>query len=84
MPSGKWVFRMTTVYFKLEKTGNYIRRWASTDKNIVLYGGFPVSYEVYNGKHSREHIIQDTLDILKNTYHGNIQLIEVQPKEMDV
>ncbi|GLY46143.1 hypothetical protein Llac01_15200 [Leuconostoc lactis] len=75
---------MTTVYFKLEKSGNYIRQWASTDKNIVLYGGFPVSYEVYNGKHSREHVIQDTLDILNNTYHGNIQLIEVQPKEMDV
>lgn len=74
---------MTIVYFRIDRRSGFARRWASTNQQTILHGGFPVAFEIYQQQRSRTYIIQHTIDLMITRYGRSVQLIDVQaPKRI--
>lgn len=68
---------MTVVYFRIDRRSGFARRWASTNQQIILHGGFPVAFEIYQSQHSNIYIIQHTLAMMMVRYDQSVQLVEI-------
>jgi hypothetical protein len=75
------VFKMILIYFRLEKSTCVTQRWASADRNIVVHGGYPVAFQVYNHCRSKDYILSDMMTFFAERHGHNIQLIEVKTTE---
>ncbi|WP_349535483.1 hypothetical protein [Leuconostoc citreum] len=74
----------TTIYYKLEKLPyGSTRRYASTDKDIVQKGGFPVWFQIYGKTRSVPFILNDTENVLKNNYGQDIKLVDISLGEKE-
>lgn len=72
---------MTIVYFRIDRRSGFARRWASPDQQIILHGGFPVAFEIYQQQRSRTYIIQHTLALMIARYGRPVQLVEIMPQK---
>ena len=68
----------TTIYYKLERLPyGSTRRYASTDKDIVQKGGYPVWFQIYDKKRTVPFILNDTKNVLTDHYGQDIELIDL-------
>ncbi|APE76717.1 hypothetical protein FGL85_08465 [Leuconostoc pseudomesenteroides] len=68
----------TTIYYKLEQLPyGSVRRYASTNKDIVQKGGYPVFFEIYGKERSDSYILADTKNDLIQKYGQNIKLVDL-------
>lgn len=68
----------TTIYYKLERLPyGSVRRYASTNKDIVQKGGYPVFFEIYGKERSDSYILADTKNDLIQKYGRNIKLVDL-------
>ncbi|WP_349533738.1 hypothetical protein [Leuconostoc citreum] len=69
---------MKVFYVRLETLINgHTRRYASTDKAIVMHGGYPVHFEIYGMKRNDKFILGHTKTVLKERYGQDIDLIQI-------
>ncbi|GEK60977.1 hypothetical protein LCI01_06130 [Leuconostoc citreum] len=69
---------MKTFYVRLETLINqHTRRFASTDKEIVMKGGYPVHFEIYGVKRNINFILGHTLTVLQERYGQDIVLVQI-------
>ncbi|BAX72867.1 hypothetical protein [Leuconostoc mesenteroides] len=67
-----------TIYYKLERLPyGSIRRYVSTDKDIVQKGGYPVFFEIYGKERSDSYILADTKNDLIQKYGQDIKLVNL-------
>ena len=69
---------MNLFYVRLETLINgHTRRYASTDKTIVMTGGYPVHFEIYGIKRNDNFILGHTQTVLQERYGQDVELIQI-------
>ncbi len=72
----------TTIYYKLERLPyGSIRSYASTNKDIVQKGGYPVFFEIYGKERSLSYIVADIRNDLIQKYGQDIKLVNLSVGE---